>query len=128
MASPLLLIVEPQPALARALSRRVAAAGWKTLSASSIDEARTLIDRLTFDAWIFDRDFEPAASRLVREVDQSGRRRPRTAMWAKATGEARDDEPPEPGVATFGELDVDAIVAWLEKPSASKPPSRRPPA
>ena len=128
--APLLLIVEDTPALARALSRRATSVGWKSLHASSLAEARELVQRIAFDAWIIDRDLagEEGMS-LVREHDAAistgtRRKRPRTALWTTAP-HAPPADIGDHDVAVFGKLDVEGMLSWLTDGAPQQPPRRR---
>jgi CheY-like chemotaxis protein len=126
--APLLLIVEDTPALARALARRATSVGWKSLHASSLAEARDLVQRISFDAWIIDRDLAgEEGMKLVRDHEAAAgtgtrRRRPRTALWTTAP-HAPPVDIADYGVAVFGKLDVEGMLAWLTQEDA--PPPRR---
>jgi hypothetical protein len=125
--APLLLIVEHSPTLARALMRRANALGWKALCAMSTDEARALVGRMAFDAWIVDRELDGGRGiSFVRDQPEvetkSGRRpRPRTAVWTTSPADAAE-ETSALDVAVFGKLDVDSMLVWL---TAGRSPTTR---
>ncbi len=122
---PLLLLVEDTLPVARALARRAETLGWKVAHADSLDAARALVARITFDAWVLDPHLggDDEGMALVREHDRAEktglrRRRPAAVVWTSRP----DDPPPDADdydVKVFGKTDTDAMLTHL----ASRLPS-----
>lgn len=128
-ASPLLLLVEDTLPVARVLAKRAESLGWKVAHADSLDAARSLVARVTFDAWVLDLTLGGGddGMALVREHDRAEktglrRRRPSTVLWT-----SRPEAPPadidDYDVHVFGKTDVDAMLAHL---AGRLPPPMRP--
>jgi CheY-like chemotaxis protein len=124
---PLLLLVEDTLPVARAFMKRAETLGWKVVWADRLDDARSLVARVTFDAWVLDRQLgHDEGMTLVREhelAEKTGlrRRRPAAVLWT-----SRPDDPPgdidEFDVHVFGKTDIDAMLAHL---AARLPPPLR---